>query len=271
MITRACVFLPLLLALTACARSGASPPTATFTARDYGFSGPATIRAGVTRFQLVNQGQHAHMLGLVALSDGKTAADLLAAVKAAPSDRFPPYATWVGGPDAVDPGRTSIASVDLPAGSYAIVCTMPDGDTGHSHLERGMIQGLSVTGSAQHAKLPTPAASVTESEFHFSTAGTIHSGVQTIQVRNDGQQEHEAQLARLPDGVSLDQYVALNDATSATTGSSYGGLATIAPSTSGTFTSDFQPGHYVFICFATDPQSGKAHFELGMTSEFTVK
>ena len=259
----------LLLALAACGGSGA--PTATFTAQDYGFSGPASVRAGVTRFQLVNKGQHAHMLGLVALSGGKTPADLLSAAKAAPSAPFPDYAKWVGGPDAVDPGGTSTATVDLAPGSYAVVCTMPDGDSGHSHLERGMIQALTVTGPRQNGHATASSVSVQESEFHFETTGAIKAGTQTIHVQNVGKQEHEAQLARLPDGVTLDKYLALNDATSAASGSSYGGLAAIQPSGDGAFTADFKPGHYVFICFATDPQTGKAHFELGMTSEFTVK
>lgn len=261
----------LLLAVAACGGSSASPPSATFIAQDYGFTGPARIRAGVTRFQLVNKGQHAHMLGIVALSGGKTPVDLLTAVKAAPDAPFPAFATWVGGPDAVDPGGTSTATVDLAPGAYAVVCTMPDGNSGHSHLERGMITDLTVTDSRQNARPPKSSVTLQESEFRFGTIGTIKSGVQTVHVQNQGKEEHEAQLARLPGGVTLDQYMALNDATSAAAGSSYGGLAAIQPSSNDFFTAGFKPGRYVFICFATDPQTGKPHFELGMTSEFTVK
>ena len=255
----------------ACAQQPAvSPQTATFTAQDYGFSGPSKLNAGTINFRLQNRGQHAHMLGVVALSGGKTFTDLFQDVQKSASGDFPTYATWVGGADAVDPGGTSIATVHLASGNYAVVCTMPDGDTGKTHLNRVMIQGLTVTGPEQSAPPPKASVVLNGQEFSYTTDGTIAAGTQTIQVRNNGQQQHEAQLSRLPDTVNVDQYIALNDATNAASGSSFGGLASIQPGANGFFTANFTPGRYAFICFNTDPATGKSDFQLGMIHELTV-
>ena len=260
-----------LLATAAGCAGGAQQPVATFTARDFSFSGPETVPAGFVRFELVNAGSRAHMLGIVSLGDGRTADDLLKDVRDHANAPFPAYATQLGGPDAVDPGAESIAYADLKPGHYAVFCQMPDGDTGHSHLDLGMIRSFTVTGSGPTESAPEVSGSLDATDFSFKLDKPLAAGSQTFQVRNSGRQQHEAQLARLPTGVSVNQYIALNDATSITAGASYGGLAPIPAGTNGYFNAYFTPGSYAFICFVTDPQTGKAHFELGQTLEFTVR
>lgn len=261
--------LALLAVGAACENSGMQ--TATFTARDFNFSGPQTVRAGLIRFALVNAGTRAHMLGIVSLSGGKTAADLLKDVQAHPNDAFPGYATQMGGPDAVDPGATSIGYPNLKPGQYAVFCQMPDDDTGHSHLYLGMIAGFTATGgNVDKTQPPAISNTLNATEFSYRLDKPVSAGSQTIQMHNSGRQEHEAQLARLPAGVSVDQYIALNDATSITAGASYGGVAAIPAGSDGTFNAYFTPGTYAFICFVTDPQSGKPHFLLGQILQFTV-
>ena len=259
-------------AMSACGSAGNGMQTATFTARDFNFAGPQTLRAGVARFVLVNAGTRAHMLGIVSLGDGKTVDDLLADVKSHPDEPLPRYAIQLGGPDAVDPGAVSIGYADLKPGRYAVYCQMPDGNTGRSHLDLGMAAGFTVTADQSLPLSAAPSASnrLEATEFSYQLEKPVAAGSQTLRVHNGGNQIHEAQLARLPAGVTVDQYMALNDATSITAGASYGGLAAIEPGADGYFNAYFTPGSYAFICFVTDPQTGKPHFLLGQILQFNV-
>ena len=105
----------LLLALT----TAAAPSRATWVIRlpthevtvvatDFKLALPNSLTAGPTTFRLVNRGRELHQLYLVRLADGRTAADLVNAIKAGGPP--PPWATDVGGPNAVDPGATSAAA-----------------------------------------------------------------------------------------------------------------------------------------------------------------
>jgi hypothetical protein len=275
-LTRRGAFAVCLLAVTvlfasACSQSGPNEiPTLSLTAREFNFSGPDTLPAGLVRLQLINGGTRAHLLGILALSRGKTANDLLNDVRSSPNGSLPSYATELGGPDAVDPGMQSVAYANLKPGDYVFVCTMPDGDTGKNHLQHGMAKPFHVAGKpASPAPLPA-SATLDAFEFGYRLDRPIAAGDQMIHMTNSGRQPHEAQLARLPDGVTVDDYLALNDATSTTKGSSYGGSFTIQPGTTTDFSIYFTPGNYAFICFNPDPQTGKAHFELGQILQFSV-
>jgi hypothetical protein len=248
----------------------ATLPTASFTSVGYTFTGPATVPAGWVHFELINRGPRAHMLGIVTLSDGKTIADLLSDTYADPTGPLPAYVTFHGGPDAVDAGGVSSATVNLQPGDYAVVCTMPDGDTGRTHLVHGMIRPFTVLSTSTQVQPPAAGLNLSAAEFSYNLDMPVVAGLQTIHFHNGGQQQHEAQLAKLPEGVTVDQYLALNDATNAAAGSSAGGSAALPPGVDDYFDVAFTPGRYAFICFATDPATGKAHFELGQILEFRV-
>jgi hypothetical protein len=249
---------------------GIQLPVASFTAVDYGFLGPATLPAGFLRFELINRGMRAHMLGIITLANGKTVTDLLADTRAKPTGPTPSYVTFLGGPDAVDAGGLSVAIVNLSAGEYAVVCTMPDADSGATHLARGMVRRFLVTGPGSQAQAPVADLDLEAGEFDYYLGAPVAAGPRTIHLHNTGLQQHEAQLARLPEGISVDQYIALNDATNASQGSSAGGSAAIPAGADDYFTANFTAGRYGLVCFATDAATGKAHFELGQILEFTV-
>ena len=68
--------------------AAASPNMVTFTATDFAFQGPDTIPAGLTMFHLAANGQDLHHLQLLKLEEGKTYADLQAALKAGGNKDF---------------------------------------------------------------------------------------------------------------------------------------------------------------------------------------
>ena len=96
----------LLAGLVGCAKSAADTPlpTVTITAHEFGYQIPAVIPAGVSRIQIVNQGQELHHVQLVRLAEGHTAAELAKAIEGGAG---PDWAIPVGGPNAAQPGDTS--------------------------------------------------------------------------------------------------------------------------------------------------------------------
>src|SRR5690242_3792500 len=98
-------------------------PVVTVHAKEFAFDAPKTIAAGQTSFRLVNDGKMLHHLQIMKLENGKTFADLQAAMK----NPGPPP-TWlvsVGGPNAAVPGNTIEATLTLDAGNYVIACFVP--------------------------------------------------------------------------------------------------------------------------------------------------
>ena len=59
-----------------------------FTAIDYGFSGPDHIQAGSRLVQITNEGQDLHHMQVIRLPEDKTLADVQAAMKSSPSARI---------------------------------------------------------------------------------------------------------------------------------------------------------------------------------------
>ncbi|MDZ4864063.1 MAG: hypothetical protein SGJ01_11525 [Gemmatimonadota bacterium] len=82
-----------LLLLAGCAPSAKTPATpqqVAITATDFTFAGPDSIAPGVARITMVNAGAQSHHLILGRLDDGKTVADVQAAMKEDP-EAAPPY------------------------------------------------------------------------------------------------------------------------------------------------------------------------------------
>src|SRR5918998_1361467 len=67
---------------TSSAARAASPNVVTVIAREYAFQMPDTIPAGLTRFELKDEGKEPHHLMVWKLEEGKKPSDLLAAFKA---------------------------------------------------------------------------------------------------------------------------------------------------------------------------------------------
>ncbi|HEY8524677.1 MAG TPA: hypothetical protein VIL48_06935 [Acidimicrobiales bacterium] len=120
--------------------------TVDVTAADYAFDGlPDELTAGVTSFELANEGQEAHELLLLRKNDGVTqsAEELLAL----PEEEAMELVTMVGDPPSAPPGADDYAIVDLEPGDYVAACFVPTGATGEDgpppagppHAAHGMV------------------------------------------------------------------------------------------------------------------------------------
>lgn len=111
---------------------------------DFAFTLPVgTVKPGKSYWTVVNEGMQPHEFNIVRLQPGKTPADI-SAFFAGPPMGPPPFVS-AGGFNGVERGGDGIAVLDLQAGEYAAICNIPDvNGSGKSHLQLGMIAGLSV-------------------------------------------------------------------------------------------------------------------------------
>lgn len=253
----------------------AAPNEITVIAKDFSFEGPSQIPAGLTTFRLVNQGERPHHLTLVKLNEGKTVDDFAAAMQAGGAP--PAWLHLAGGPNAVGPGDTSNATLDLQPGHYVFVCVIPD-EHGVPHAAHGMVKPVEVTGTSASAAAPKADIVMTLVDYGFQTSTPITAGTHTIQVDNKGPQPHEVVVARLDDGKTLDDLMAwfqsgeTPEAIPMTKPPArfMGGIAAMEPGMTEYFTANFTPGEYVLLCFFPDAKDGKPHLEHGMVRQFTV-
>ncbi len=270
----------LALAAAGCAKKQAPAPAAQagpnhviVTAQDFSFTAPDSVPSGLEMFHLVNRGPSIHHLQIVELLDGKTVADLMAAMK---NPGPPPaWVRWVGGPNAVAPTGTdtSVAWVTLGAGNYALMCLVPD-TAGVPHFAHGMVRALTVT----HSDL-TPAAEPTADvvihlkDYQFDITGHLTAGAHTIRVVNDGPQMHEmliAQLAPHKKAVDLVNWVERAKMRGVPPGRPMGGATALGPGAAEVIAVTLPAGNYGLFCFLPDAKDGKDHVMHGMAKDLKV-
>jgi hypothetical protein len=168
-------------------------------------------------------------------------------------------------------GHDQQVTVDLPAGTYLEVCFVPDPD-GVSHVAKGMISVLTVSGTPQPAKPPSAVATATLTDFKFDLP-TPFNGHGTLQVLNNGAQPHELTILALAPGKTVEDATAFF-AEARHSGpapfSDAGGLGAIGAGQTAWVDLDLAPGDYAAVCLVPDPATGKPHLMLGMTAAFTV-
>jgi len=242
----------------------------TVTGKDFKFDAPDEIPAGLTEFRFLNKGPAIHHMQILKLTNGKTFGDLSAALK-----RQGPPPKWmkeVGGPNAPAPGTESNATLMLEPGNYAIICFVDIG--GAPHFTKGMLRPFKVVAaSGPAAASPTPDVTVTLFDYNFKFSTPLLAGTRTIKVQNSGPQNHEVELLQLAPGKTANDFLAWAGAgmKGPPPAKPIGGIAAIERGMSQTFTANFTPGNYAFICFIPDAKDGKPHFMHGMTKDFSVR
>lgn len=118
-------------------------PTAddSITLVEYGFQLAKPLTVGHRTFAVTNAGAQPHELELVKLVPGKTAEDMVAwfAKEEGPAPGEP-----IGGASLESPGKTTYFSADLTAGSYLLICFVPDAKDGKPHFMHGMMQTITL-------------------------------------------------------------------------------------------------------------------------------
>ena len=245
-------------------------PSVTITANEYTFSGPDTVRSGLVTLRLVNAGKEPHQAGIVRIEGQRTATEIAAGLE---SSTPPAWMTFVGGPDAVNPGDTANATQKLAPGTYILVCFLPSPD-GTMHLEKGMIRTLEV-GGAEPAPAPTVAGddTMTLADYAFSLAHPLGAGTHTIYVQNNGAQLHEVMVLKLAPGKTIRDLVSWNShiMPGPLPARPLGGIVALDAGKAAAFTVRLERGSYVLVCFIPDKKDGKSHLLHGMVQEIAVE
>ena len=267
---RSSILVLTLLSFASAAGSQSKPVT--ITASDYSFSAPDTIAAGLTTFELVNHGSELHHVQIIRLDQGKTMADLEAAMKSPGSP--PSWITFFGGPNAGVPhGAPVSVSVTLTPGQYLLLCVIPSPD-GKPHVAKGMVRALTVTparsGVAQ-AGLPKADNVLTLYDYNFDLDKPITAGRRTIQIKNTAKQFHEVFIAKLPGSTPV---TAMMEWLSGGMKGPppiipVGGTVGMTAGIDNYLTVDLEPGEYGLYCFLPAPD-GKEHVQHGMFKKITV-
>lgn len=247
-----------------------APVTVTMTAKDYAFDGPAQIAAGSVTLQLKNEGKEVHQAQLVRLEGGKTAQDLMAAMK----QHGPPpdWMKFVGGPNAAAPGHEVSATSVLEPGNYAWLCFIPSPD-GVMHAAKGMVRPFEVTAAPAGAAtaLPETDITVTLVDYDFQFSEPLTAGKHRIMIENAGPQAHELVMVKLPPGKTIKDFAAWAESMKGPPPAEpVGGVGVLEQGMRATFSADLAAGDYGLICFVPDVKDGKMHLVHGMMKDIKV-
>jgi hypothetical protein len=119
----------------------------TITASEFKFEGLDGLKSGEQVVKFENKGQQPHHAAVIGLQPGKTVQDALAFFTAAatgPPSGPPPFTGFPGFMATFAPGSEAARTMDLAAGTYAIVCFIPDTD-GTPHAAKGMAQEIKIS------------------------------------------------------------------------------------------------------------------------------
>ncbi|HEX5438389.1 MAG TPA: hypothetical protein VFW98_14640 [Gemmatimonadaceae bacterium] len=247
----------------------AGPNVVNVITREFAFSMPDTIPAGLTTFHLRNEGRQPHHLMLYRLDPGRTVADADAALRA--GGAHPAWMHAAGGPNAVPHGGESTATLVLQPGSYIAFCHVKSPDN-LVHFMKGMFKGITVVpSSTTSAPLPAADLTVTLRDYTFTFSRPPTRGHHRIAVTNAGTQRHELILSRLHARKSSRDFVRWMDTQQGPPPvDAYGGVTDIAPGTTVVIDMDLVPGRYSMVCRVRDAGDNQPHDRHGMLAEFEV-
>lgn len=114
---------------------------------DFAFSLPTSISAGEQTWALENKGEQWHEMGIYRIDDSTSIAELrdimqqMVSSDAAAELPVEQVGFWM----PLQQGERAWFDLNLDAGTYVVVCFLPDFASGHAHMDLGMVQLLTVT------------------------------------------------------------------------------------------------------------------------------
>lgn len=279
-------------------------PTIAFAAKDFEFVGlPASVEGGYTRLSMSQEGPSDHHAMFMRLNEGVTTDDLLAAAEAGDFGQIVGSAVSLGGPNGGGPGSVIDVIVDLTSGQYAVVCLIPDEESGMLHAAMGMFNELEVTEAVTAMDPPEINGAIDLVDFGFEgLPSELPVGRHIWAVSDTGEQLHELVIYKQAPGVPYSVIESIFLAPPAATPeaspvgteatpegaeenpeaqsspeasgpppfTAVGGVAPMFPGIINYLEVELDAGDYFAICFVPDPETGAPHFALGMLMPFTV-
>ncbi len=224
--------------------------------------------------KLVNAGSQPHQASFGRIKPGVTVDQVLAAAKQGSS--AVPYLfsvlDFAGGPNAISPHGQQETILNLRPGHYVALCCVP-GPDGMPHYQMGMITPFTVTAASGQAPTGEPTADVVVRlvNFGFVMPANVRKG-ELVKVVNHSNEVHEMAIVQPAPGKTVQDILAWANKPGAPFPFLFeGGMAPIAPGSTGWLRLSLNPGRYVMVCNVIDPTTGKRHALLRMIYPFTVQ
>jgi len=251
------------------------PRVVRIVAKDFAFDAPAEIPAGVTLIRLVNRGADIHHIQIMQLPAGKTLQDMMGTLQ---TEGPPPAgAVLLGGPNAVIPGDSSQAIVDLEPGNYALLCVIPGSDM-VPHMAKGMAAALRVTGPAVARTAGVESevkadVSLDLVDYGFQLSQPLTAGPHMLRVTDRAQQPHEVVIWQLAPGKTADDLKAWFAASmqGPPPARPMGGTVALSAGEENIVPLNLPPGEYALACLVPDAKDGAPHLMHGMLRQITVR
>jgi hypothetical protein len=281
--------------------SGGEPASeVSFILDDSTITGPDSAMAGWVRILTVNNGQNDNNLALLQLLEGKTTADLATHLQQS-TGPLPAWATPAGGQGDVAPGASGNVTLNLEAGSYAIVRYVTDA-TGVSRPAASPVLPFTLSVGESTGLEPVPSAiiRITATGYASSPIGkaragfvaseALKAGFSIIKIVNESPIAQEVKIIDLEGFKSPGEYegwaitsptggyritdrassklrpVFGDDGVGPTApppGTAIGGVMAILPGKIAYMSVDLTMGYLVLYSSLLDPESGKPYFLLG--------
>jgi uncharacterized cupredoxin-like copper-binding protein len=221
----------------------------------------ALVPAGRVTLLVDNQDSLDHQAMILRFHDGEDVNSYIAASDADPSGVGEmALVDYVGGTNTTEPGTETATVQDLTPGHYALICYVDQ------HYKAGMFEPFEVTAQQAPAEPLVGDATIGLTDFGFDVPSELETGEGTFLVSNDGAQVHELSIMRLTEEHTVDEV------TEALGGGGplpdfvleFGGVGGLDPGLVATTEVELPPGLYVLACAFPDPETGSAHYQLGM-------
>lgn len=241
-------------------------------ATDFAFDAPEQVDAGLVNVRLFNRGKEMHHVVVIKVDRLVRISQIAEILKANKWNEE--WMQALGGPEAVNPGGVSTASMVLEPGRYVLACVVASPSTHKAHFMDGMIRELSVVkpvAAPARAALPATEVSLKLFEWNYQLDGPLFAGRRTLRVENIGKFEHHAWIVRLLPGKTIEQATRwAEDPSGAAPFEPVGGTTGLQPGRSVNITVDLTPGDYALLCTLFNPLSRKTHSAHGMIKPFRV-
>ncbi len=131
---------------------------------------------------------------------------------------------------------------------------------------------LMILSACQTQPAPIPEVTIKAADFSFDAPDQIEAGLVSLRLENVGHEDHQVQLVRLNDGVTLEQLeAALQQGPEAVLPlvTPAGGVGLAAPNQHEQAVLDLTEGQYVMLCLVSG-EDGVPHVAKGMLKPFEV-
>lgn len=164
--------------------------------------------------------------------------------------------------------RRAWIAASVVAAVLAVGCGGEDGETAAGESP-AVDAGTGGTGGDS----PPSTLAVTADDFTYDvSADRIEAGLVTISLENEGSELHHVTLMRMPEDLTIDEFVAelhADEAAAFQLAEFAGGVNPVVPGASGSVQTELEEGDYALICFVPSPD-GVGHAHKGMVREIEV-